>query len=458
MAAVSDKAEFYIEQTVPELQEWLRKEIFSKTEITQINSRRTRFEHLVNSREATPSIYARYASYEMNIDSLRRKRIKRLGVKMPLHTGQRRIYFILDRATKKFHGDLGLWMQYIEYARKCKANKKTEELLTKVLRMHPTKPELWIYAANWALEEEGDMKAARGYFQRGLRFCERAKDLWVGYARLEMIYVAKIAERRRILGLDAAGEAASTGSWADEDDGGIALDADTIALPTVTADDLDPDTSKQELVTDGDRDKFASNPILEGAIPIAIFDNAMKKFVQDDKLAMRFFNMLAEFDSVPSLRHILQHVLESLRSLKRQSVATVACSFKMPLVGVRVSSPDFPSSLSDSLQQMNAAITETPNLAPEFAIHAVQVLISLAVADELDEALQRVISASLKRYVKLTEATQLAEIVANLHDNRRNKEATALLNIARKYFSSSGELERLQEPTTKTLVAEADME
>src|SRR5277367_1229970 len=120
MAGASDKARFYLEQFVPELKEYEKKEIFTKVvtlfpkgvskltyvqeEITSIARKRSDFEHKLNGRGSHPSDYARYAEYEMNLDTLRRKRVKRLGVKVTAHTGQRRIYFILDRATRKFHG------------------------------------------------------------------------------------------------------------------------------------------------------------------------------------------------------------------------------------------------------------------------------------------------------------------------------------------------------------------
>ena len=44
--------------------------------------------------------------------------MQRLGIKSKSHLGQRKIFFVLDRATRRFHGDIGLWIQYIEFAKK----------------------------------------------------------------------------------------------------------------------------------------------------------------------------------------------------------------------------------------------------------------------------------------------------------------------------------------------------
>lgn len=138
----------------------------------------------------------------MNLDTLRKARAKRLGIKSKSYTGQRRILLILDRATKKFHGDAALWLQYLTFARKQKSNKKVSQIITGMLRLHPTDPELWIYAADYALDERGDIIEARTLMQRGLRFCSRSKHLWSAYLKLEMIYIAKITARHQILGLD----------------------------------------------------------------------------------------------------------------------------------------------------------------------------------------------------------------------------------------------------------------
>src|SRR5579871_123959 len=101
----ASKARFYLEQSVPEFREWERKRIFSKDEITSIAKKRSDFEHVLNSRgESTPLDYSRYAAYEMNLNSLRRKRENRLGVKATSYTCQRRVFFILDRGTRKFPG------------------------------------------------------------------------------------------------------------------------------------------------------------------------------------------------------------------------------------------------------------------------------------------------------------------------------------------------------------------
>ena len=352
MAAASDKVRFLQERSVPELQEFARKRIFTKDEIASIAKKRSDFEHILNARGSKPQDYIRYTEYEMNLESLRRKRVKRLGVRISNHTGQRRIFFVLDRATKKFPGDVGLWMQYITFAQKQGSNKKVSQLLTSVLRLHPTKPELWIYAATMG---RTNMTEARSYMQRGLRLCGSSEELWVEYAKLEMRYISTIAGRKRILGLDVAEiEEESTQNTGNDDDG-------MINLPAITPEDFMPaqrlsDDTKLEVL-----EKLGTGPVLLGAIPMAIFDAAMKQFKSSDKLCQQFFDMIAEFPQVSCQQSILCHIMDTLRSVAPKSPETLIRWIQQPVTGIDVTTPEFPALFRCCLSHMKESFeTLTP--------------------------------------------------------------------------------------------------
>ena len=293
----------------------------------------------------------------MNIELLRRKRVKRLGVKTSNHVGQRRIFFILDRATRKLQGDIGLWMQYLTFARKQKSSKKVSQILTTVLRLHPTKAELWIYAANYAMDDRGDMMEARSYMQRGLRFCKDVRKIWIEYARLELIWVAKIWARRKILGVDEDRKEIN-GTMCCDTEG---IDGDILTLPKVTEEDTHPhDLSTQEV----DRkalETMNKSPALSGAIPTAIFDSAMKQFEKDEILGLQFFDMVSEFHELPCSEMILDHITEVLE--RSQSPAIFIRYIRQPIIGLSVTSASFPSMLGFSLDRMKTAFDRLASLA-----------------------------------------------------------------------------------------------
>lgn len=381
-----------------------------------------------------------YIEFEKNVDALRRKRIKRLGVRYK-GSGQRTIYAIYNRGTRKFSGDLTLWMQYIEFARKEKAFKRLSEIFTNVVRLHPTNPDLWIYAANYFMDTQADITDARSYLQRGLRFCKNSEVLWLEYAKLEMIYVAKIAGRRRILGLDVD----RTKTLAEEGE-----DADMIALPDITAEDVNPSLRKEDGVDEVALQNLASAPILTGAIPIAVFDSAMKQFKSDSALAEKFFNMFAEFDQVPCISKILRHVLDHLQQNSPQAVHTVACAFRRRLFDIEPASPAFPAVLRDALDQLNSAVQVHPSYKRHLSETAVrEILLHLRAAYDLDPAVQKVLTARLRSFSRaLEEATTgsgdaIVALVKTLRKEGKKEDAGRLIRANMKQWGTNEELQRL---------------
>ena len=361
-------------------------------EITSIAKTRSDFEHKLNARGSRSVDYARYAQYEMNLESLRQRRGKRKGLKNSGHTGQRRIFFILDRATKKFSGDIGLWMQYIEFARKHKANKKLSQILTTLLRLHPTNPDLWIYAANYALDERSDMTEARSCMQRGLRFCQGSRQLWCEYAKLEMMYISKLHARGRILGLQEPNE--DRAEFGD----------DMVDIPTT----IDNETGSEELeyINKEILEKLQELPALSGAIPIAIFDAAMKQLAWDSALGKELFDIVASFRGVPCATKILRHIVQRLQSSTPSSPATMSCFFKEPTLSDRPVSAGFPAALRSSLDRLkismetlsaSSSLESTARSRSVLAREVITWTLDLLTGDALDQDVTKVLLAILKK-------------------------------------------------------------
>ena len=355
-------------------------------------TKRSDFEHKLNARGSQPSDYARYAEYEMNLESLRRKRMKRQGLKNVGHAGQRRIFMVLDRATRKFPADLGLWMQYLEFANKQRANKKLSQILTDMLRLHPTKPAIWIFAANHALDINDDITEARSYMQRGLRFCKHSKNLWLEYARLEMLYIAKIAARSRVLGLDGPH---NIDSDANED---------MVALPGVTALARDADVSQNEGVDRRVLEELQKIPALSGAIPKAVFDAAVQEFDSDCTFGRQFFDKVAVFHDVPCMPKILEHIIERLRTINPTSPEALDCFIRKPTFGISIKSAEFPGALRRLFSRYRSCTDTTSTihakgspalLRKELAHSTMQHILHYINVDTSDDGVSRVLPAML---------------------------------------------------------------
>jgi U3 small nucleolar RNA-associated protein 6 len=435
MAAASDKARFYMEQSVPELQEYERKKIFTREEITSIARKRSEFEHILNTPgAATPADYARYALYEMNLDSLRKKRSKRMGVKATSFAGQKKIFFVLERGVRRFQGDMGLWMQYLEFCRKEAANKKLAKALTQCLRMHPIKWDLWTWAAKYYFEQQADMPTARSYMQRGLRFCKREQKLWLEYAKLEMLYVAKIAARRKILGLDIERTAKQIDSTLD-------ADADMMALPDVTADEITPEGAPEpkQAVDEEALKKLAASPALNGDIPRIVFETAMREF-NDPSLAEQFFDVFAAFTDVPCTSKLLQHIIDNLSSQgsAASNISMHICLAKLELLDTNtqeaIEAAEFPLKLAKALSILKKAMGESPKHNADLA-EKVAALLLPYFQFELDEDIERVLRSAVAQYIRtlnLGSFDRVKAVIKRQIKAGNAEEATLLIEIAGK--------------------------
>lgn len=440
MAAASDKARFYLEQYVPELREYEAKEIFSRDEIASITSKRSDFEHTLNARGSTPADYARYATYEMNLSALLKKRCRRLGIKNTSfsHSGQRTVFFILDRATKKFPGDLGLWMQHINFCKKERANKKLSKVFTRVLRLHPKEHGIWVLAAKHYAETQGDMGTARDYMQRGLRFCKEEKKMWAEYVKLEMVYLAKIAARRKILGLDENKQQKDLEEQVE--------DENMITLPSVTAEDFEAAASDDEKglkeVNEDLLKRLQNAPAFTGGIPIAVFDAAMKQFGgKSPEVAEDLFGLIFTFDQVPATPKILDHIVSWLRENAPNSVETIICEAKREFLNTEPIFADFPPALSKSLARVKSGSSKLSERS-KAALSEKAVLLLLPFLrsqEELDSDIRKVLEASIKRHLRMTSMTSRksggketgpAAIASSLQKNGKQIEAETILRLS----------------------------
>ena len=272
----------------------------------------------------------------MNLELLRRTRLKRNGLRGAGFEGQRRTYFILDRATKKFPGDIALWLQYIEYAKRQKSYKKLSQIFSNVLRLHPSRPELWILAANYALVQREDITEARSHLQRGLRFRRQAKDLWIEFAKLEMIYIAQLRTRTSVLGVQED----PPDALPNDKDG----TEDLILLPAESSAETDLDSADQRALK-----ALSSTPALSGAIPKAVYDNAKAVFPGDVSLQARFFDVFADLSDPYCSRRLCRHVMDDLLASFLTSPLTRSRQIRTEFVGVDPCGPYFPAALASML-------------------------------------------------------------------------------------------------------------
>ncbi|KDQ21825.1 hypothetical protein BOTBODRAFT_99309 [Botryobasidium botryosum FD-172 SS1] len=200
-----ERVHYYQEQSLPELKAFAHKGIFSKAEIRKILKKRTEFESALIRRVAKKGDYLRYAAYEMSLEALRRKRLKTLNLPPSPPSAAdfalvRRQFYILERAVRKFKADIGLWVQYIDVAKREGARALVGRICARALQLHPNEPALYILSSSHELSQLSPT-AARALLQRGLRINAESIELWTEYLKMELGYVETLRRRWEVLGI-----------------------------------------------------------------------------------------------------------------------------------------------------------------------------------------------------------------------------------------------------------------
>lgn len=229
-------------------------------------------------------------------------------------------------------------------------------MLDEVLKLHPSRAELWIYAAQVAMDDAGSMFEARTYLQRGLRFCGmKERKMWLEYARFECLFIGKIVGRREVLGINGKGR--DIEEEEEEDDSGT-MDFeqhDEISLPTVSIDELNPESSssidpalQRTLSSDGD-----NSSVLSGSIPIIIFTQALTT-IPDPGFAASFFDVFASkaFSKLPCQKRLVSHVDEYLTTNYPTDARGIVCHIRESLVGVDVTDALYPGGLRTAFKRL----------------------------------------------------------------------------------------------------------
>ncbi|KAH9485258.1 U3 small nucleolar RNA-associated protein 6 [Psilocybe cubensis] len=200
-----ERVHFQQEQMLDELKDLVEKNLFTEQETKMIMKKRTAFESSLVRRVAKKADYLRYAAYEMGLEQLRRKRVARMQVAPGPATVSdyalvRRQFHIFERAVKKFKSDVGLWVQYIEVAKREGARALVGRITARALQLHPNKPALFIIAASHELDQHSP-SAARVLMQRGIRLNPESLEMWKEYVKMELGFIESLRRRWDVLGI-----------------------------------------------------------------------------------------------------------------------------------------------------------------------------------------------------------------------------------------------------------------
>ncbi|VVT49857.1 uncharacterized protein SAPINGB_P002478 [Magnusiomyces paraingens] len=402
-------ARYYLERSLVELEDLREQALFDKNELSIIMRRRTDFEHRIASRATKPKDFLRYAEYEINVEKLRLKRVARLGKEaseedqndieaeaaaqetgtirdkklgrgISSYAGPRRIFFIFDRATKKYPAEIALlWIPYLRFAKSQGAIFVQAKIYSRLLQLHPTSPAVWIMAAKHELDSHNAIRSARSIMQRGLRFNPTSAVMWLEYMKLELIYVAQLLARRKVLGLvtEAQQKHDESLNSIDSTQDSLTSQKDVIEIPDSHDAVFEQKAAKElKALPDVDVNMLgdpSTNPALRGDIALLVFDSAIPALVtytndskEKQKILLAFatsvLDLLVDFAKTSlDVRYLATHVINSMASSSTSSSSSYplpAIALWSTILPIRYLSPTDPT-FPDSLREVLDAYTKT---------------------------------------------------------------------------------------------------
>ena len=400
---MADQVHFHLEEMLPELQDLEDKGIFSKQEIKSIVKKRTAFEYAMHRRIPKQSDFLQYIEYEKSVEKLRIKRKLRMtaddmkGVKVRSvsdYSIVRRIHSLYQKTLKKYKGDVELWLQYFEWSKAIGSSKALGRSFARAIQLHPTNPAFWILAACWEYEENSNMKSARILLQRGLRINQSSHKLWIEYFKLELLYVQKLIERRRVL----LQEGLSSDESIEEKSNELTQESDdheSVNLPTLPI-ERDQMSSTDQIVEEDDASK-AKRALLEVMIPRAVYRNAIEAIPNDIAFRQSFLDVYHLFGKDASIKGI-EEVRESIqRDFPDDPRAFATLVYDQHMAGLLPSNSMFPDALKKSVNAFQQLLADSPS-------SGLWVAYTSFLKDQLDVVNAHQISA-LSKYIKLVLST-----------------------------------------------------
>ncbi|KAG7446482.1 uncharacterized protein BT62DRAFT_1021837 [Guyanagaster necrorhizus] len=296
-----ERVQFQQEQMLAELKDLVEKNLFTIKETKFIVKKRTVFESALVRRVAKKADFLRYSAYEMGLEQLRRKRAERLNLpRSPATISDyalvRRQFHIFERAVKRFRSDVGLWIQYIELAKREGARTLAGRVTARALQLHPNTPALYILAASHEISHLS-LSAARALLQRGVRLNADSIDMWREYVKMELGFIESLRRRWDVLGI--------------EEDDKTAAERDRALMVDEFRGQDDVNSIEVEDDAEKDEGEEARKEIMKGAIVKSVICNAIEALPKIE-LFESLNDVITQYPVQPSLRESLVAHLDDL--------------------------------------------------------------------------------------------------------------------------------------------------
>lgn len=378
---MSDKARFYLEQSVPELQDLEKKGLFTKKEVKMIMRRWTEFEHRIMSRGSTPDDYLYYVRFEKNLEKLRKLRYQRMRLVIDTkksisdYSASKRIRFIFDRGVRKFPNSMELWAQYLKYAKKNGSVKVVYKVYTRLLQLQPRNVNVWLSAAKYEYDYNKNVKSARNLLVRCLRFNGDELFPWLEFIKFELNYLSKLLIRRKLLNLITEKQQKDDLNEHEHSANKDSLAQGVDVVQVSEGSEIEKDLSDLTDLNASTLGTVENNPVLRGDLILTMYDACLEaltnklhdninegryevKFTKVWEISNKVIDIVDQFDALDR-SHINGHIISDLMGKYPEIDKVVLLELTVPIRYTDVDDGDFATSLKSSVKMYQSWVSRT---------------------------------------------------------------------------------------------------
>ncbi|XP_033211584.1 U3 small nucleolar RNA-associated protein 6 homolog [Belonocnema kinseyi] len=181
------------EDTIPELEQMERIQLFDKNETRAILKEREELElklkkHTLDTKSKED--YLEYIKYEMNLLKRVEERRNKLGITQKKsaidYAIVNKVKRLYRKAIFKFSDELRFWTSYMSFCKHVRSQSCVSRMLGRMLQIHQKKEKCWHIAAQWEIEEAKNLENARTILLRGLNLHPTSPLLFLELYKLEL--------------------------------------------------------------------------------------------------------------------------------------------------------------------------------------------------------------------------------------------------------------------------------
>lgn len=199
---MADKVQLTLEQLIAQLDNLVKKGIFTKKDAKKITKKRRFHEYQFEKKDVSKIDFLKAIQYEIVLNKRMLQQKKKLHIEKKdeydFHF-LRRIITLYQRCLIKFEKDQQLWLDFFQFLIKNKCNDVLNKTLGKSLTKFPRNLLFWKIAGYNEFENNFNTSTARKLFLKCIRL-NPILDAYIMYFVYEIKFAEKISERRNILG------------------------------------------------------------------------------------------------------------------------------------------------------------------------------------------------------------------------------------------------------------------